>query len=132
MKKTITAFSIIISMFVFAFLLTTHKTEASFWDNFSIDIGFGIGIDSGYGYNDYGYDDYGYDDDYYYDNSYPAYYGYDDSYYYDYYGYNSQYSNAISPTYGVYDTGNVPYGYAYNGCNRGCNNYGYNSTNWTH
>lgn len=128
-------------MFVFGFLLTTHKTEASFWDNFSIDIGFGI--DVGNGYNDYGgYDDYGYGYDDYYDNSYPAYYGYDDSYYggydsyqdygYDYYGYNSQYSNAISPVYGVYDTGNVPYGSAYNGCNRGCNNYGYNSANWTH
>lgn len=96
MKKGLAVFSIIISMFVFGLFLAPSKSEASFWDNVSIALGFGYG-GGNYGYGNYGYNNYGG-------------YGYSDCYSYDCYGY-SDYG------YGYQDYG---YGYQDYGCSYGC------------
>jgi hypothetical protein len=156
MKKAIfiTSFFILIAGFA---MFSAPKAEASFWDHFSIGIGFGTSYASygGYGggydsyYDDYGYgyDDYGYGDGY---DYYPTagYYGggYNNNY-------NSYGNNGYYPSYQSYPTYNYPsyqsygnyspimpstpiaptYGYYNGGCNNnyGCNTY-QNSLSWTH
>lgn len=95
MKKTIGTLSIIISMFVLGVMFTPVASVEAGWD---ISIDFGFGMESGY--SDYGHDDYGYYDDYNY--GYDDYYDYNDYAGYDYYGYDD---------YGYYDD------YSYNGYN---------------
>lgn len=113
MKKAIfiTSFFILIAGFA---MFSAPKAEASFWDHFSIGIGFGSsyasygGYDSYYGYDDYGYDDYGYGGGYdyyptsgYYGNPIP--YGNDALYApYSYGGYNNGYGNSYYPSYPSY------------------------------
>lgn len=126
MKKFFITFSIFLLLIGFGVFATPNKTEASFWDYFSVNIGYndyggydpyygGGYYDGGYGYNDYygGYDSYyggyGYDDYNSY-NGYGGYVGYGNSYdnYYGGYGYDD-YSYGYNNYYP-----NSSYGYGYN------------------
>ncbi len=147
-KRATYIFSIFLLVVGFA-TFSAPKAEASFWDHFSIGIGFGNsyasygGYDPYYGYDNYGYGNYGYGNSYdyyptygYYDGNYNS-YGNNYSYYpsyqsyptYNYPSYQSygnysptMYSTPIAPTYGYYN----------GGCNNnyGCNSY--SNLNWTH